>query len=213
MPPYESASESRSVSHADSQGNSIGGKGLPPYGLTVPGCSDLDDTFDMPNYRRYPLPGHPVFLTIVTHDRRPWLGNDSCIEILLASMRWAKTRYPFRHLAHVVLPDHMHLMLLPNQGRCSDLVGAIKRDTTWRLKESGLLGPFWQNRFYDHIIRDDEDFGRHLDYLHYNPVKHGYVSSVADYRWSSFLEWVQREVYPKDWGSVAPEGIQDMDLE
>jgi putative transposase len=64
----------------------------------------------------------------------------------------------------------------------SDLVAAVKRDVTWRLKELGSKGPFWQKRFYDHVIRDDDDFGRHLDYVHFNPVKHGFVSRAANYQ-------------------------------
>lgn len=168
----------------------------------------------MPNYRRYDIPGHPVFLTIVTHERRPWLADYACVETLLESMRWAKTEYPFRHVAHVILPDHLHWILEPKSGtRCPDLIGAMKRDATWRLKEAGLTGPFWQKRFYDHVIRDEDDFGRHLDYVHFNPVKHGYASRAAEYRWSSFLEWVKRDAYPDTWGATEPDRITDMDLE
>ena len=86
----------------------------------------------------------------------------------------------------------------------------MKRDATWRLKEAGLTGPFWQKRFYDQIIRDEEDLGRHLDYVHFNPVKHGYASCAAGYRWSSFSEWVKRDVYPDTWGAIEPDGIKDM---
>ncbi len=168
----------------------------------------------MPNYRRYYIPGHPVFLTIVTRNRRPWLAAAECIEVLLQSMRWAKTEYPFRHVAHVILRDHLHWMFVPEDGtRFSDVIAAVKRDVTWRLKESGQTGPFWQKRFYDHIIRDDEDLGRHLDYVHFNPVKHGYASRVADHPWSSFQEWVKRDVYPENWGATEPEWIKDMDLQ
>jgi REP-associated tyrosine transposase len=89
----------------------------------------------------------------------------------------------------------------------------MKRDATWRLKRTGLAGPFWQNRFYDHVIRDEEDLGRHLDYVHFNPVKHGCASRAAEYRWSSFPEWVKKETYPDTWGSMEPDRIRDLDLE
>jgi len=89
----------------------------------------------------------------------------------------------------------------------------MKRDATWRLKEAGLAGAFWQERFYDHVMRNDNDFGRHLDYVHFNPVKHGYALCAADYRWSTFPEWVKRDVYPNTWGAVEPDWIKDMDLE
>jgi putative transposase len=105
-------------------------------------------------------------------------------------------------------------MFLPEDaGSYSKLIGAAKPDVTWRLKDAGLAGPFWQVRFYDHVIRNDEDFGRHLDYVHFNPVKHGYVTRVADYDRSSFAEWVRRDLYPLNWGSIEPDWISDMDLE
>jgi putative transposase len=168
----------------------------------------------MPKYRRYDLPGHSVFLTLVTYNRTPWFADEQCIEVLLHSMQWAKTKYPFRHIAHAILHDHLHWMLRPEPDtKVSDLVAALKRDVSWRLKESSHTGPFWQNRFYDHIIRDDDDFARHLDYVHFNPVKHGLVRSPGEHRWSSFSEWVKRAVYPKEWGSIEPERIKGMELE
>jgi putative transposase len=174
----------------------------------------LGHNFSMPKYRRYHLPGHPVFLTLVTHNRRSWLAEDHCVEALLHSMHWVKTKYPFRHIAHAILNDHVHWMLLPeSETNLSGLVAALKRDAGWRLKESGLSGPIWQKRFYDHIIRDEDDFARHLDYVHFNPVKHGSVESAGDHRWSSFSEWVKRGVYPTDWGSVEPDRIKDMELQ
>jgi putative transposase len=134
--------------------------------------------------------------------------------MLLESMHWAKTKYPFRNIAHVILHDHVHWILLPEPGVIfSDLVAAFKRDVTWRRKDTGRIGPFWQKRFYDHIIRDEGDFARHLDYVHFNPVKHGLVRSAGDHRWSSFSEWVKRDVYPEDWGAIESDRIKGMDLE
>jgi putative transposase len=168
----------------------------------------------MPKYRRYHLPGHPIFLTLVAQNRRPWLAQEQNVELVLQSIHWAKTKYPFRHIAHVILHDHLHWILFPEpETNFSDLVAAIKRDVTWRLKESGRIGPFWQKRFYDHIIRDDDDFARHLDYVHFNPVKHGLVERPIDHRWSSFKEWVKRDAYAEDWGAIEPESVKEMDLE
>lgn len=170
-------------------------------------------TARMPNYRRHYIPGHPVFLTMVTRDRQTWLAKDECIETLFSSMRWAKKKYPFHHIAHVILPDHVHWILTPIDGiRFSDIVGAVKRDLTWRLKASGREGPFWQKRFYDHVIRGGHDLGRHSDYVHFNPVKHGYASRPADYRWSSFGEWVKRDLYATNWGASEPKSIASLDL-
>lgn len=168
----------------------------------------------MPDYRRIRIPGHPLFLTIVTHERNPWLGDPEAVALLLDAMRRAKTKYPFRHLADVILPDHLHWLLLPSaESAFSDLVAALKRQVSWRRKEAGGTGPLWQKRFYDHLIRDDDDLGRHLDYIHFNPVKHGYVSRTCDDPWSSFDEWVKRGVYPADWGSAEPERIAGMNPE
>ena len=168
----------------------------------------------MPKYRRYHLPGHPIFLTLVTENRWPWLAQKQHVETLLRSIHQVKTKYPFRHIAHVILPDHLHWILFPEpETAFSDLISALKRNVTWRLKESGLTGLFWQQRLYDHIIRDDDDLARHLDYVHYNPVKHGLVGRPIDYSWSSFAEWVKRDVYTEEWGTVEPDSIEEMDLE
>ena len=63
-------------------------------------------------------------------------------------------------------------------------------------------GTIWQRRFWEHLIRDDRDFRRHIDYIHYNPVKHGYVSKVVDWPYSTFHRFVRNGVYPTDWASV-----------
>jgi REP element-mobilizing transposase RayT len=73
--------------------------------------------------------------------------------------------------------------------------------------------PLWQKRFYDHMIRDEQDFTRHLDYLHYNPVKHGLIRRPEAYPYSSFGEWKNRSVYPEGWGVMEPEEIKVMNLE
>ncbi len=68
-------------------------------------------------------------------------------------------------------------------------------------------GRVWQNRFWDHIIREQNDFNRHIDYIHYNPVKHGYVSNPADLKLSSFSKLKRKGVYPDDWGVVEPKNL------
>jgi putative transposase len=75
--------------------------------------------------------------------------------------------------------------------------GSVKESPAKR-GESGI----WQRRFWDHLIRDDLDFQRHLDYLHWNPVKHGYVKKVIDWPYSTFHRFVNRGLYPPDWGGV-----------
>lgn len=168
----------------------------------------------MPGYRRFDPDGRAVFVTVVTHGRQPLLARDAERELLLEAMRRVKRIHPFRHLAHVVLPDHFHWLFVPARATMSAVVGAVKRDLSWRLKEqAGRVPPFWQQRFYDHIIRDEKDFERHLHYIHFNPVKHGVTDSVAAYRHSSFQAWVQRGVYAPDWGRAEPAEITRLDLE
>lgn len=169
----------------------------------------------MPNYRRYYLRGHPIFVTVVTHERRPWLDDAVRVELLLESMRRVKVVYPFRHAAHVLMSDHLHWMFEPADGNFSRIVAAVKRDASWRLKQLGGNGlpPYWQSRFYDHVIRDEQDFERHLHYIHYNPVKHGVAPHPAGYTRSSFRNWVERGVYDEVWGTTEPESIRQLDLE
>jgi putative transposase len=164
----------------------------------------------MPNYRRHYLPG-PVFVTLVTHKRRPWM-TDAANEISHCMHR-CQTKYPFRHLAHVVLPDHLHWMFQPETANFSVIVAALKRDLTWQIKSTGKSQPLWQARFYDHHIRSEDDFHRHLDYIHYNPVRHGYCSHPDEWPHSSFASWLARGAYEKDWGKQAPENLGDMNLE
>ena len=166
----------------------------------------------MPDYRRFYL-NQPVFVTLVTHNRQPWLADQGA-EAVLAAMRKVKAQYPLRNIAHVVLPDHLHWLFETDENTdFSQRVAAVKREFTWRMKEQGLSGPFWQARFYDHLIRDEADLRKHLDYIHFNPVRHGHCAKAADWPWSSFPAWLERGGYPHHWGEVAPADLAEMDLE
>ncbi len=89
----------------------------------------------MPNYRRYYLSGYAVFITVVTFNRDSWLRMATSIELLLASMRKVKGIYSYRHLAHVILPDHFHWMFTPlNTENFSRIVAVVKREVSWRVK-------------------------------------------------------------------------------
>ena len=165
----------------------------------------------MSNYRRYYISNAPIFVTVVTKNRSPWLID--CVNQLLASMREAKNKYPYRHIAHVVMDDHFHwLFEMSNENNFSKLVTFVKRDVIWRLKE-GEIHEQWQNRFYDHVIRDQKDLDRHIDYVHFNPVKHGAVLKTSEYSYSSFNEWRERGRYDENWGETEPDDIRLMSLE
>jgi hypothetical protein len=94
------------------------------------------------------------------------------------------------------------------------IIGAVKRHLTWRFKEDGLNVSLWQARFYDHVIRDRQDFVNPLDYIHFNPVRHRVADAPFEYPFSSFHAWVKRDAYSPDWGSTQePNHLRDMDLE
>ena len=151
-------------------------------------------------YRRDRTPGAIYFFTLVTADRRAVFLREPAIDALRASLRHVAFRHPFATLAYVLLPDHYHaLWRLP--------VGDDDFATRWRLIKHGVshrLGaPVWQSRFWEHRIRDEADFERHADYVHYNPVKHGYVSDPACWPHSSLGHCIARGTYPAGWGQQA----------
>lgn len=172
----------------------------------------------MSTYRRAYQPGGYYFFTVVTHERRSILTNPDVLERLRAAFRHVMATQPFVIDAMVVLPDHLHcLWCLP--------VDDHNFSSRWRMIKhyvsTGLEAPLnqrkekliWQRRFWEHLIRDEEDWRRHMDYIHYNPVKHGYVLRSADWPHSSFLRAVNQNLYPPDWGTYEPENVKQMDME
>ena len=154
-------------------------------------------------YRRHLVPGATVFLTLVTRDREPLLTRPDVRAALSEASAQVARVHPFRVRAFVVMPDHCHLLwTLPDgQGDFPLRVRLIKHRMSRRLGRSdGAPAPIWQRRFWEHTIRDEDDLRRHVDYIHFNPVKHGYVASVSDWPDSSFAEFVARGVYARDWG-------------
>ncbi len=115
--------------------------------------------------------------------------------------------------AVVVLHDHLHCIMTLPEGdadfstRWNLIKGNFSRDVERRerisesrqgRRERGI----WQRRFWEHMIRDQDDFNRHADYIHWNPVKHGWVSRASDWPHSSFHDYVRRGIYPSDWGGA-----------
>lgn len=172
----------------------------------------------MRRYLRNRVPGGTYFLTLVTHQRRAILTSELGRRCLRQSIRRIRRRRPFDVVAIVLLPDHWHAILqLPrSDDDYSTRVSQIKASFTRRfLAHSGVEGKtsasrqrkreraVWQRRFYEHTIQDEEDLKRCADYVHYNPVKHGYVPRVADWPWSSFHRFVRLGEYPPEWGRVS----------
>jgi putative transposase len=156
-------------------------------------------------------------VTAVCYQRQPFLATDDAKALFLQTAREVKQDKLFRMVAYVVLDDHCHLLLDPGVANISEIMQSLKLRFTHRIKKArqrrGNLA-VWQRRFWDHIIRDENDLRRHLDYVHYNPVKHGYVSAPAQYAWSSFREYVARGAYDERWGaSEEPSTVADMERE
>ena len=164
----------------------------------------------MPNYRRFHLPGGTYFFTVNLHDRSRRLQVER-IDLLRAAFRATQLARPFEMLAIAILPDHLHCLWRLPQGdsdnanrwaqiksgfvRClpEDEKGNARRTAR---RERGV----WQRRYWEHWIRDENDLRWHVEYTHFNPVKHGHSLRVADWPYSSFGRWVERGAYPADWG-------------
>ena len=172
----------------------------------------------MSNIRRYQIPGSIVFITAVCYQREPFLKPQSSKRLLLEVLNDVKQVQPFQMLAYVILDDHFHWMIKPSEGESfSKIMQSVKLKFTNRYKKLHTQNnkvSTWQKRFWDHVIRDEEDLKRHLDYIHYNPIKHGLVNTLNQYPYSSFLHHVGRGRYDLYWGtSTTPEYLQTMDLE
>lgn len=169
----------------------------------------------MANYRRCYVPGGSYFFTVVTERRAPILANDTARDLLRSAVRACQQQWPFSVDALVLLPDHLHAIwtLPPGDADYSKRWGLIKKYFTqhW-LTANGLEQPVspskqnqrrrgvWQRRFWEHALRDERDYTQHLDYLHYNPVKHNLVPAVIDWPYSSFHRYVIEGFYPVYWG-------------
>jgi len=156
-------------------------------------------------YRRMYVPGATYFFTVVTHQRRPVFADPARVALLRDVMRREMAARPFAIDAMVVLPDHLHaIWILPeDDADFSVRWRRIKSEFSRGLATAGgRARPVWQPRFWEHVIRNDQDHAAHRDYIHINPVKHGLVSAAADWPHSSFHRFVRQAVYPPDWGTL-----------
>ena len=165
----------------------------------------------MSTYRRNRVPGGAYFFTVVTHQRKSVFVDDAAVQVLRQAFRAVMAVRPFRIDAMVVLPEHMHCIwrLPPGDADYSNRWREIKKQVTGALAPK-IGRPVWQPRFWEHTLRDDEDWRLHVDYIHFNPVKHGHVLQAADWPWSSFGSAVARGWYSADWGcSQAVDSAQE----
>jgi putative transposase len=171
----------------------------------------------MPRYRRAHVPGGLFFFTVVLADRSSDLlvRHVDRLRRIYGSVR---ERHPFETVAVCILPDHLHaLWSLPQgdtdfslrwslikSGFSRGLPGYTPRNSSKIIRRERRI---WQRRYWEHAIRDDADLERHVDYVHFNPVKHGHVSQVCDWPYSSFHRYVAHGMLPPDWGGRADEII------
>jgi putative transposase len=175
----------------------------------------------MPRYIRAHVPGGTFFFTVALLERRQRLLTEYIADLrnAFASVR---AQRPFTIDAAVILPDHLHcIWTLPDgDTNFSGRWHAIKSKFSRSLPKGESLSAqriakgergVWQRRFWEHAIRDEGDFGRHMDYVHYNPVKHGHARRVADWPFSTFHRCVECGLYAPDWG--AADMVRAMNLE
>ncbi|MBS9777319.1 MAG: transposase [Gammaproteobacteria bacterium] len=174
----------------------------------------------MSQYIRANVAGGTFFFTVNLAERK---NNDLLIryiDILRDAFRDTKNRHPFTIDAIVILPEHLHtIWTLPENDKNYSMRWRLIKTyfsrylpkterisfNRQRRNERGI----WQRRFWEHAIRDEQDFANHVDYIHFNPVKHGYVKSAIDWQYSSFHRFVKLGVYNDDWGTtyVEPEAM------
>lgn len=164
----------------------------------------------MPDYRRWYVEGGTYFFTLVTFDRRIIFDKPDFVAMLREAVAVERATHPFDIRAAVILPEHLHLLvtLPPGDTDYSRRIGRIKTGFTRRLRQAGFaIGPgredgyasVWQPRFWEHTIRDTRDMERHVDYIHYNPVRHGYCQCPHAWEASSFRYWVESGWLPANW--------------
>ncbi len=168
----------------------------------------------MSQYRRMRTEGGSYFFTVVTYRRQPLLIHPESRQILRTAIQQVRQVYPFEIEAWVLLPEHTHCVwtLPAGDSDYSKRWGMIKaafskqtrhlfRREEWmnKSKIKHRESTIWQRRFWEHQIRNQEDFNRHVDYIHWNPVKHGHVVRVVDWPFSTFHRYVRAGMYPESW--------------
>jgi putative transposase len=197
----------------------VGKKACPPYAII------LYVKKNMPNYRRADVPGACYFFTVVTF--RCWniLIDDDCRICLRDDVLNTRKQYPFMIDAWVLLSNHLDCIWTLPTGDSNFSVhwNGIKRRFTLLAKhrlhkpewvnlsrQKHREGTIWQRRFWEHQMRDNNDYQRHIDYIHYNPVKYGLVKNVVDWSHSIFHRYVKQGFYPAHWGNTANDDDQVM---
>ena len=161
------------------------------------------------HYRRAFVPGAIYFFTIVTAHRRPVFHDEAALELLRQAFRHVNEKRPSTVNAMVVLPDHLHCLWTLSPAD-SDYPRRWRLIKTWVTKRSDFAHhrhperTVCQARYWEHFIKDETDYRRYVEYIHYNPVKHGCVRKPMEWPHSSFLRYVKEGLYAERWGSAKP---------
>ncbi|MBB6428769.1 REP-associated tyrosine transposase [Algisphaera agarilytica] len=176
----------------------------------------------MPNFRRNFVEGGTFFFTVVTGRRLPIFADPGAVDLLRDAIRETKECLPFEIVASAILPDHLHMIwaLPTGDSRFDRRWSSIKRNFTERwLSRNAVENEIsvsrqrerrrgvWQPRYIEHTLRDEADLENHVGYIHFNPVKHGYVKQPIDWPYSSLHRYVERGWLTPDWGC----GLNDPD--
>lgn len=176
----------------------------------------------VPNYHRWRKPGGTYFFTVVTYNRRPILTMPRVRQALHNAWEQTRRELPFVTIAVVLLPDHLHcLWQLPEDDEdfstrwrlikarttfsAGDTLGLDRRCSSRKNRSEGSL---WQRRFWEHVVRDEADLKRHVDYIHFNPAKHGLAKRAGDWPYSSFQRFVAQGEYEQQWGEAEPDTLK-----
>lgn len=169
------------------------------------------------NIRRYYISNSIYFTTAVTRHREPVLEDGGTLDIFRETLQNVKVHHPFIMEAYVFLPDHFHFLIKPvKTANITEILHSIQRNFTVNFKKAKAIAHplrLWQHRFWDHVIRNENDYEGHFHYIHYNPVKHGYVTTPEDWPHSSYRYYMEEGYYQIGWGYTEPEGVKGMNLE
>lgn len=169
----------------------------------------------MSSYKRNFVDGGTFFFTVVSYKRQKIFTSPSFRTALRKAIKKTQQQYPFEINAWVLLPNHIHcIWTLPNNDkdfslRWAMIKNSVSQQCKYTLYNNALLTPskiernestIWQRRFWEHTIKDESDYQKHLDYIYWNPVRHGHVSSVNEWPFSTFHRDVQAGLYDEGWG-------------
>ena len=122
-------------------------------------------------------------------------------DIALSEMKRVQENHVIVFKAWVILPDHIHWVIKPNKADYSKVVSSFKRGFNLEYKRGGyqkLREKNWHPRFWEHTVRDEDDYSRCVDYVNFNPVKHGYVTTPNEWEHSSYQNYVRKGLYGTD---------------